>query len=123
MRPTKLPVTLLNEKAKQKRVHILDTESFESVFGKKRTRKRPAMAITELEELVQNAGEREEAYDPTKDQDLVKDAPDIWEPTREWVMAAGQSKRIWNELYKVIDSSDVVIQVSSYNLRNQTSSM
>ena len=23
----------------------------------------------------------------------------------------GQSKRIWNELYKVIDSSDVVIQV------------
>lgn len=24
---------------------------------------------------------------------------------------AGQSKRIWNELYKVIDSSDVVIQV------------
>ena len=24
---------------------------------------------------------------------------------------AGQSKRIWNELYKVIDSSDVIIQV------------
>ena len=24
---------------------------------------------------------------------------------------AGQSKRIWNELYKVIDSSDVVVQV------------
>lgn len=27
------------------------------------------------------------------------------------VTQAGQSKRIWNELYKVIDSSDVVLQV------------
>lgn len=27
------------------------------------------------------------------------------------ILQAGQSKRIWNELYKVIDSSDVVIQV------------
>jgi nuclear GTP-binding protein len=32
--------------------------------------------------------------------------------TRENIFGAGQSKRIWNELYKVIDSSDVIIQVS-----------
>jgi nuclear GTP-binding protein len=30
---------------------------------------------------------------------------------REPVFSKGQSKRIWNELYKVIDSSDVVIHV------------
>src|SRR5699024_852889 len=30
---------------------------------------------------------------------------------REPVFNKGQSKRIWNELYKVIDSSDVVIHV------------
>ena len=30
---------------------------------------------------------------------------------RENIFGAGMSKRIWNELYKVIDSSDVVIQV------------
>ena len=30
---------------------------------------------------------------------------------RDWVFGAGQSKRIWSELYKVIDSSDVLIQV------------
>ena len=30
---------------------------------------------------------------------------------REHVFSKGQSKRIWNELYKVIDSSDVVIHV------------
>ena len=30
---------------------------------------------------------------------------------REAIFNKGQSKRIWNELYKVIDSSDVVIHV------------
>ena len=30
---------------------------------------------------------------------------------REAVLGKGQSKRIWAELYKVIDSSDVVVQV------------
>lgn len=35
----------------------------------------------------------------------------VREAMRENVMGAGQSKRIWGELYKVMDSSDVVIQV------------
>ena len=30
---------------------------------------------------------------------------------KEAIFTKGQSKRIWNELYKVIDSSDVVIHV------------
>jgi nuclear GTP-binding protein len=30
---------------------------------------------------------------------------------REAIFTKGQSKRIWNELYKVMDSSDVVIHV------------
>ena len=33
------------------------------------------------------------------------------EEVRDPKFAKGQSKRIWNELYKVIDSSDVIIQV------------
>lgn len=33
--------------------------------------------------------------------------------TREKGFDKGQSKRIWGELYKVVDSSDVVIQVGS----------
>lgn len=33
---------------------------------------------------------------------------------REEVMLKGQSKRIWGELYKVVDSSDVVIQVRNH---------
>jgi nuclear GTP-binding protein len=111
MRPTKLPITLLNEKAKQARVHVLDTESFENVFGPKKIRKRPSLGVTELKDLVQMASTRADSYDAEKDRDLVRAAPDLWDPAREWVMGAGQSKRIWNELYKVIDSSDVIIQV------------
>ncbi len=37
----------------------------------------------------------------------------VREAMRENVMGAGQSKRIWGELYKVIDSSDVVVQVGA----------
>lgn len=111
MRATKLPITLLEAKAKQARVHILDTESFDSVFGKKKMRKRPNVSVTELTDLVSMAEKKAETYDSSKDRDLVRDAPDMWTGPREWVMAAGQSKRIWNELYKVVDSSDVIIQV------------
>ena len=35
---------------------------------------------------------------------------------REAVLGKGQSKRIWAELYKVVDSSDVIVQVG--NRRN-----
>ena len=41
----------------------------------------------------------------------VTDAPDTRDAAREYIFAAGKSKRIWNELYKVIDSSDVILQV------------
>ena len=36
--------------------------------------------------------------------------------TRERLYDKGQSKRIWGELYKVVDSSDVVIQVALFLL-------
>lgn len=108
MRQSKLPVSLLNEKAKNARVHILDTASYESTFGPKAQRKRPRLAAEDLSELVQAAEgsqvQHSETCKETNDDEL-KDAK------RQEVMAKGQSKRIWNELYKVIDSSDVVIQV------------
>ncbi len=47
-----------------------------------------------------------------KDADLVSDEPDYRLEARECIFSKGQSKRLWNELYKVVDSSDVIIQVS-----------
>lgn len=42
---------------------------------------------------------------------LANKEKDFVDEARAWYLQAGQSKRIWNELYKVIDSSDVVIHV------------
>ncbi|XP_029826831.3 nucleolar GTP-binding protein 2 [Ixodes scapularis] len=110
LRQSRLPVTLLNEKAKNARVHILDTASFETTFGPKAQRKKPNIAVGDLQELVQAVDALSQKYDATKDGDLVRDE-EPKDRAREEVMAKGQSKRIWNELYKVIDSSDVVVQV------------
>lgn len=111
MKSTRLPITLLNEKSKQDRVHILDTESFESVFGKKKSRKRPSLKVTDEEHLTEVVNSVTEAYNDEKDLNIVKEDTGEKVPVRDWIMDAGQSRRIWNELYKVIDSSDVVIMV------------
>lgn len=46
----------------------------------------------------------DQIYDPHADREF-KDA------VRHKMFDKGQSKRIWGELYKVLDSSDVVVQV------------
>ncbi|XP_050527183.1 nucleolar GTP-binding protein 2 [Daktulosphaira vitifoliae] len=111
MKPTGLPITLLNEKKKHDRVHILETESFESVFGSKKTRKRPNLIVRDEQHLSDTVNTINESYSDDKDLDLVREDTGEKKAPRDWIMAAGQSRRIWNELYKVIDSSDVIIMV------------
>ncbi len=113
MKKTGLPVSLLSEKPKAARAHLLETESFGSTFGKGSTRKRPRIATSDLSELAAAASAAGESYDSERDRDLKKTEDDegVKERPREYIFSAGQSKRIWNELYKVIDSSDVVVQV------------
>lgn len=110
MKQTQLPVTLLNERAKFQRVHILETESFKDTFGKNSKRKRPKIKFDDLQVYASAADEKAETYDASKDSNLIVDR-DYKIVTMEMIMKKGQSKRIWNELYKVIDSSDVVVQV------------
>ncbi|CAF1623132.1 unnamed protein product [Rotaria magnacalcarata] len=113
MKQTQLPVTLLNEKAKQKRVHILDVEPFETIFGPKAQRKRPSNIPggEDIEALMTHVEQKQSEYDQEKDLDLMREDDGVKPETINPLFKAGQSKRIWNELYKVIDSSDVVIQV------------
>lgn len=111
MKPSTLPVTLLNEKAKNARVHLLDTESFDDVFGPKKKRKRPNINVRGMEELNEMVNKKLEEYSSEKDSNVVRDDGGVRDMPRDWVMAAGQSRRIWNELYKVVDSSDVLLQV------------
>ncbi|KAK9077498.1 hypothetical protein SSX86_005835 [Deinandra increscens subsp. villosa] len=113
LKERKLPMSLLNDHQKQARVHLLDTQPFADAFGPKGKRKRPNLTVTDYESLVKRADGSQDAFeekcggiDPTEEnvdgfRDLV----------RHTMFEKGQSKRIWGELYKVIDSSDVVIQV------------
>lgn len=111
MRPSQLPITLLNESAKYQRVHLLDTESFDTTFGPKKQRKKPNLKVRDLEDMTKNADKQQEKYSETNDHDLLRDDGGTKAAVRDWVFGAGQSKRIWNELHKVIDSSDVLLQV------------
>uniref|UniRef100_A0AAR2KZ39 Nucleolar GTP-binding protein 2 n=1 Tax=Pygocentrus nattereri TaxID=42514 RepID=A0AAR2KZ39_PYGNA len=113
MRQSKLPMSLLHDgiKAHNSKVHILDTETFETTFGPKAQRKRPNLSVGELKELAEKAEASAQGYSAEKDRDLVTEDSGVREEAREEIFKKGQSKRIWGELYKVIDSSDVIIQV------------
>ncbi|XP_068426239.1 nucleolar GTP-binding protein 2 [Clinocottus analis] len=113
MRPSKLPMSLLHDrvKAHNSKVHILDTEGFETTFGPKAQRKRPSLVVEDMKDLVEKAEASVLTYSADKDKDLVVEDTGVRAEVREEIFKKGQSKRIWGELYKVIDSSDVIIQV------------
>ncbi|XP_059344614.1 nucleolar GTP-binding protein 2 [Ammospiza nelsoni] len=113
MKQKKLPMSLFHDRIKPhtSRVHILDTETFETTFGPKAQRKRPNLSASDVQSLVENAEASSESYDQGKDRDLVTEDTGVRDEAQEEIFKKGQSKRIWGELYKVIDSSDVVVQV------------
>lgn len=55
-----------------------------------------------MQELVSAAEASSENYDASKDKRLVDAEPEEKKEMREMIMFKGQSKRLWNELYKVI---------------------
>ncbi|SCU77288.1 LAMI_0A00540g1_1 [Lachancea mirantina] len=120
LRRNKLPMSLLDEKdtSESPTAKILETETYQQTFGPKAQRKKPKMAVSTLEELAKTADEEIMAFEEKIELDSTlglmgqSDAADGWsQAAREAIFSKGQSKRIWNELYKVIDSSDVVIHV------------
>ncbi|XP_028675638.2 nucleolar GTP-binding protein 2 [Erpetoichthys calabaricus] len=113
MKRSKLPMSLLHDRAKShnSKVHILDTETFEITFGPKAQRKRPNILAGDVHDLLEKAEASAEKYSEHKDRDLVTEDSGVRNEAQEDIYKKGQSKRIWGELYKVLDSSDVVIQV------------
>ena len=107
-----IPMGLLAEAKRASRVDLLSSEGYEEVFGPKKRRKRPKLGSSSLGELVAKASESAEKFEAAEEQGgrlgLGLDAPEM---AREDIFMKGQSKRIWQELYKVLDCSDVVIQV------------
>ncbi|OCF30472.1 nucleolar GTP-binding protein 2 [Kwoniella heveanensis BCC8398] len=120
LRRNKLPMGLLEDESKSggKRPHIVETEPFSNTFGPKAQRKRPHLDIGSIEELGESSAAKaadipESSITPQGAE--TADLADVYHPTtstmREPIYAKGTSRRIWGELYKVLDSSDVVIHV------------
>lgn len=121
LKRNKLPLSLLNQKdsGESPKVNILETESYEHAFGPKQQRKKARGAASSLEELAKVSESDSKAYDEKQELDStlglmggsILDKDDFTQEAKDAIFHKGQSKRIWNELYKVIDSSDVVIHV------------
>ncbi|SMQ50694.1 unnamed protein product [Zymoseptoria tritici ST99CH_1A5] len=136
LKQNKLPMSLINDnKDKERKDGLIqhkakiriESEKFEDTFGPKAQRKRPRLAVASLEDLASATTTdygtfRERQEEARLLSGLGDEGHDAFEANprtdhgelstaREPVFSKGQSKRIWNELYKVIDSSDVVIHV------------
>ncbi len=115
LRRKKIPMALLQESEKLATANILESESFGSVFGNLKTRKRPKIStsVIDYESLLLNASELKRVYDvnPTKDSNIEQAINWECDVKKDDMFAKGQSKRIWAELYKVLDCSDVVLQI------------
>lgn len=65
-----------------------------------------------IEDLVTSVEQKQDQYDEDKDVDYHKnDFKEEKDEARHAIFEKGLSKRIWEELYKVVDSSDVLIYV------------
>jgi len=113
LKTSKLPLSLLDSKAEpgKEKFHILDNEPYSETFSKGRKRKRPNITADSLEELVSKANEGADNYNVEKDADLMVETDGTQAHNKNPLLNAGQSKRIWGELYRVLDSADVVVQV------------
>ncbi|KAL9319400.1 hypothetical protein ACSQ67_015917 [Phaseolus vulgaris] len=114
LKEKKLPLSLLNDHQKQVRVHLLDREPFQDAFGPKTKRKRPSLLAADYESLLKKADGSQDVFEQKRGSSASGEADDgdgFRDLVRHTMFEKGQSKRIWGELYKVIDSSDVVVQV------------
>lgn len=128
LKSNKLPMSLIrdgqdkdttNGIKQHKAKMTVETSPFAEVFGPKAQRKRVKLGVSSLTDLADDTEKSMDTYrDRLEQAKLLSgtsgDAEDGDKPLTmaiEPVFDKGQSKRIWNELYKVIDSSDVVIHV------------
>ncbi|EUC41364.1 hypothetical protein COCMIDRAFT_29834 [Bipolaris oryzae ATCC 44560] len=130
MKRNKLPMSLIETPGqipglKQHAAKIaVDSQPFSETFGPKAQRKRPKLDFSSIEDLAGRTDSMHENYVERLEQAKLlsgtsgeekegdNDTPNgELTSAREFIFMKGTSKRIWNELYKVIDSSDVILHV------------
>ena len=131
LKTNKLPMSLVRDgqgkngvKEHQAKMQV-ESSPFGETFGPKSTRKRVKIGVGSLEDLAGETVRMHDTYldrlaqakllsgNSGADDPVGEAAPEdaVLTTAKEPIFSKGQSKRIWNELYKVIDSSDVVIHV------------
>ncbi|KAI5853593.1 nucleolar GTP-binding protein [Tricharina praecox] len=120
LKSNKLPMSLLEtpgQKEHEAKIKV-GTQPFSATFGPKAQRKRPKIDVGSMEEMAGHLETVEKKYADKLETDKLlsgqlgeEERAGVIKEAREPIFSKGQSKRIWNELYKVIDSSDVVIHV------------
>lgn len=119
LRRNKLPMALLDDASNpntRKRSHIVETEPFSETFGPKAQRKKARIDVGTFEELSKlGTAAAEEAEQAANALELAQsfEAPELQTHADyiEPIFAKGTSRRIYGELYKVIDSSDVILHI------------
>jgi nuclear GTP-binding protein len=128
LKSNKLPLSLIRDgqdvngiKQHQAKMTI-ESSPFSEVFGPKMQRKRVKLGSTTIEDLAEDSGKSLDKHVERLEQikflngqlggthldgsEAVVPEEDFSIATaKEAIFSKGQSKRIWNELYKVIDSS------------------
>ena len=131
LKSNKLPMSLIRDgdgpngiKQHQAKMRV-ESAPFSEAFGPKAQRKRVKLDVGSLEDFVGASTKMHDQYTEKLEQAKLlsrnagadgadadsEDANGYTATAQEPIFSKGQSKRIWNELYKVIDSSDVVIHV------------
>ena len=131
LKSNKLPMSLIRDgqgknglKQHQAKIAV-ESAPFGDTFGPKAQRKRVKLGAGSLEDLAGESVKMHDTYlDRLEQAKLLSGTSGATEQAgeavpeeavlataKEPIFSKGQSKRIWNELYKVIDSSDVVIHV------------
>ena len=105
-----LPQSLINPLSNEGKIKNKLT-SFEETFGKNSRRTKPNLQVYTMEELADSSNKMREEYNLEKDSNLnyLNEEEKIG-PEMKY-MKAGQSKRIYGELLKVIDASDVLCEI------------
>ncbi|KAF8807886.1 NGP1NT-domain-containing protein [Phlegmacium glaucopus] len=123
LRRNKLPMALLDDAANpnlRKRPHIVETEPFSDTFGPKAQRKKARIDAGTFEELSQlgaAAADEAEKAATLSGLGVIEPLASSVVETRTYgdyiepIYAKGTSRRIYGELYKVIDSSDVILHI------------
>lgn len=125
LKQNKLPMSLINDVKSVNGVKVhaakiaVESQPFSDTFGAKAQRKRPKLEFDSFEGLAGRTGDMHDTYLDRLEQAKLLSGTSGQEDentgelttSREAIFGKGTSKRIWNELYKVIDSSDVILHV------------